>query len=116
MLADLAAAGVVAIDGMRISGTAACRRTKTRIVVRLVRWDAPAWVPAANRQADAVPMLRDVERAALNAAPGVGAAPVTVKALARLAGYRCTGHFREAVRQLVDRGLLERVRGGVRRR
>lgn len=71
--------------------------------------------PAGNSAPLPFP-LRDVEAAALQAAPGSAERPVTVKKLAVLAGYRDTDHFREAVRQLVDRGYLERVRGGVRRR
>jgi hypothetical protein len=64
-----------------------------------------------------VPMpLRDVEAIAMRIAPAHDAEPMSVKAMARKAGYSSkSSHFREAVRGLVDRGLLVRIRGGVRR-
>jgi hypothetical protein len=40
----------------------------------------------------------------------------TVKTLARLSGYANTGYLRQTVRDMIDRKLLERVSGGVRRR
>jgi hypothetical protein len=70
--------------------------------------------PPGSPTPAAIP-LRGVEAAALRAAPGPPDRPVSVRALARMANYRDTGHWREAVRQLVERGLLVRVRGGVRR-
>lgn len=59
--------------------------------------------------------LREIERCILEAAPGSDGAPVSVKALSRLAGYQCSSYFREAVRGLIDRGLLARFTNGVRR-
>lgn len=119
-LAEMILAGIHGdvIDEPVVS-TAFCRRSRLRLVVRLVRYDGPLWEPAAKVPVvvpAVVPALRDVEAAALHAAPGSTEKPVTVKRLATLAGYRPTGHFREAVRGLIDRKLLERVRGGVRRR
>jgi hypothetical protein len=55
----------------------------------------------------------DVEKAILSIVTDV---PRPVKALAKLADYSYCGYFRDAVRRLVDEGLLERVAGGVRRR
>lgn len=55
----------------------------------------------------------DVEKAILSVVSDV---PTPVKALAKLADYSYCGYFRDAVRRLVDEGLLERVEGGVRRR
>jgi hypothetical protein len=76
----------------------------------------PADTGASIRLAAEPPApLRDVEQAAYEAAPTPDARPVSVRQLARLAGYRDTGHFREAVNQLLERDLLVRVRGGIRR-
>ena len=55
----------------------------------------------------------DVEKAILSIVSDV---PRPVKALAKLADYSYCGYFRDAVRRLVDEGLLERVAGGFRRR
>ncbi len=63
-----------------------------------------------------VPMpLRDVEDAAWQAAPAANARPISFKELARRAGYGYNSHFLEAVRGMIDRGILTRLRGGVRR-
>src|ERR1043165_3843013 len=59
--------------------------------------------------------LSPVQECALEAAPLPHEKPVTIKHLARLAGYTYTSYFRFAVRRLVDLGLLQRVTGGVRR-
>lgn len=112
VLAELIA-DLVAADVQPITVTTADRRSGLRVVLRLVRYDGPTYEPATPPPD--LP-LREVEQAALRAAPGPTERPATVRALARRAGYRDTGHWREAVRQLVDRGLLVRVRGGVRRR
>jgi hypothetical protein len=86
-----------------------------RIVVRLLRFAGRAWEPAADAPpAPALPQ-RAVEAKALKAAPGPAELPITLKQLAKKAGYGNNGHFQEAVRGLIDRGLLLRVRGGIRR-
>jgi hypothetical protein len=90
------------------------------VVVVLTRWDGPPRLQlTAPLPAGPAPVtqsaLRDVEQAALDAAPAAGEPPVTVKQLAKRAGYKNTGHFQEAVRLLIDRGLLARVRGGIRK-
>src|SRR5262249_37796457 len=58
--------------------------------------------------------VRDVEAAAFGAAPGPTEEPISVRRLARPAGYAHSGHFRDAVAGLLDTGFLVRVRGGVR--
>jgi hypothetical protein len=124
-LAELVDALVTA-DARPVSATAACRRSGVRVVVRLMRYDGPAYEPAAacaqaiSPIAHVIPPavgvpLRDVEATTFEAAPAHDARPVSVRQLARLAGYRDSGHFREAVNQLLERGLLVRIRGGVRR-
>jgi hypothetical protein len=116
-LAELLRCSVRAEPGRKITASASCRIHRQRIVVHLTHYDGPRWEPTRlGTSPAAAPILRDVEAAALAVAPLPADRPVTVKRLATLAGYRPTGHFREAVRCLVDRGLLERVRGGVRRR
>jgi hypothetical protein len=98
------------------------------VVVVLTRWDGPPRLQLTGELPGGVPSqaplrnvekaqapLRDVEQAAWDAAPGPVDPPVTIKQLARRANYRNTGHFQEAVRLLVDRGLLVRVRGGLRK-
>lgn len=78
--------------------------------------DAADPPPAAGGGTPAPPPLTDAQRAALAAAPGPSDRPVTLKELARRAGYSAkSNHFRELVNSLVDAGLLVRVRGGVRR-
>lgn len=56
-------------------------------------------------------LMRDV----LEAAPGRLNNPVSVKRLATLSGYHYGGHFRGAISQLVEWGLLVKVNGGVRK-
>ena len=56
--------------------------------------------------------LRPVEEAALAAA---GDRPLSVKALARKAGYKMGSHFSDAVTQLCRLGKLLRVPDGVQR-
>lgn len=56
--------------------------------------------------------LRDVERAALEAA---GTVAMSVKALARRAGYKYNSYFHAAVKNLVGFGFLVRESGRVRR-
>ena len=56
--------------------------------------------------------LSPVENAALHAALDK---PLSVKKLARLAGYRAGSHFSAAVTQLCRMGKLVRVPDGVRR-
>lgn len=95
---------------------ASCLSPGLRVVVR-VTGRTPAPRPAAGpAEVLTRPTDRPVDLAILRAAPGPTERPVTVKRLAALAGYSDTGHFREAVRLLIDAGRLERVRGGVRRR
>ena len=118
-LAELIAE-LVEADARPISASAASRQAGIRIVVRLVRYAGPAWEPSQDSSAfpSAVPSVlpfRAVERAVLKAAPGPTETPATIKQLARRAGYGNNGHFQEAVRSLIDRGLLVRVRGGIRR-
>lgn len=96
-----------------------------QLVIFLAPWDGPPRLilnPGVTLEDLLNPIkpplpfpLRDVEDAAMKAAPGPTERPVSIRALARRAGYSDTGHWREAVNQLVDRGLLVRVRGGVRR-
>lgn len=63
-----------------------------------------------------VPMpLNDVEDAAFQASPAHDQKGVTMKRLAKLAGYAYTGHFREAVHRLHDWGFLIVSRRSVRR-
>jgi hypothetical protein len=70
--------------------------------------------PAPSPDPPAQERIRnDVEKAILSVASSV---PRPVKVLAKLADYSYCGYFRDAVRRLVDEGLLERVNGGVRRR
>lgn len=55
--------------------------------------------------------LSDLHRAILGA---VTANPTPIKTIAKKAGYALSSHFREAVRELVDRGEILRVTGGIR--
>lgn len=59
------------------------------------------------------PPLREVERAILDAAPDK--VPLTIKSLARASGYSYSSYTREAVAELLRRGLLMRTAGGVLR-
>lgn len=60
-------------------------------------------------------IVREIDEAILEAAPRPDAEPVTMKKLARLAGYAYTNYFRDAVNALADAGLLVRSRRGIRR-
>lgn len=59
--------------------------------------------------------MREVEQCALEAAPSAFEQGITVKELARKAGYALNFHFYESVRILIEAGLLVRVRNGVKR-
>lgn len=59
---------------------------------------------------------RQVEDCIIEAAPGPADMPVSIRQLARLAGYSYTAYLRTAVDRLVAAGKLERGKGGVRRR
>ncbi len=77
-----------------------------------------AAAPPVQAPVPTVPLpmpLREVEDAAWQAAPAAGARPISMKELARRAGYGYNSHFLEAVRGMIDRGILTRLRGGVRR-
>jgi hypothetical protein len=102
----------LAID-QPIIGKAITVEGSLQVAVVLAPCDGP--LPAVPAGLPTALPLRDVEMAALRAAPGPSERPISVRALARLAHYHDSGHWREAVRQLVERGLLVRVRGGVRR-
>ncbi len=78
----------------------------------------PAPRPRAEPEAAREPgpsHLPPVQVCALKAAPGPTERPVPVKKLAALSGYRYNSHFRAAATSLIERGLLVRVSGGVRR-
>ncbi len=61
------------------------------------------------------PSLRGIESCILQAAPGPQDDAVSVKRLAKLAGYSCSSYFREVVRVMTDAGLLRRITGGLRK-
>ncbi len=122
--AYLRAAGLAPPD-KRVTSQYVDDQTGWQVVVTFARWEGPprVWLnpgvtlgePAPANSPPARSPLRDIEATTLEAAPLADAKPVSVRQLARRAGYRDSGHFREAVAQLIDRGLLVRVRGGVRR-
>lgn len=60
-------------------------------------------------------VLKEIERCIMEAAPRADAEPFTMTKLARIAGYSPNGYFRGHVASLVDRGLLIRITGGVRK-
>lgn len=107
-----------------VTSTAAFPEAKLRIVLTVHQDDGPARLhlnqagqrvfPQEVRYEPAEP-LREVESCAIEAAPRHDEAPVSVKRLAQLAGYSYTAYFREAVNQLLDRGVLVKVRGKVKR-
>lgn len=111
-------------DGLTLTGRhvakAIDRKAGIQAVVILTAWAPPRLHLNGGRgqrfaPANSPTPLRDVEAFTLEAAPAHDARPVSVRQLARLAGYKDTGHFREAVNQLLERGLLVRIRGGVRK-
>ncbi len=115
-----------------IIGVAIVEHAGLRVVVSLTKWDGPARLflapgvdagefpgaipaPPSADQRQSAPLsakLRDVEQAAYEA---TGETPVTAKRLATLAGYCNNSYFRDAVRRLVDMGLIVRCTGGVKR-
>ena len=83
-----------------------------RVVVSVTRDDGPLLAsPALRKRLDELTGRRDVEECILAAA---GLDPVTVKRLARLAGYSYTRWFRDAVNKLIAEGRLLRLSGGVK--
>lgn len=117
----------------KLAGEAAYRLAKKIVALGLTRdgmsegvgWAAPLGELGFKVVVDVELMCRDlplvrmkpereVEECACEAAPAHDKAPVTVKELARLAGYGYTGHFREAVNRCIDDGRLVKIRGKVR--
>lgn len=101
----------VQIPDTECTGTVTVRTAKLRVTVTIMRYDAdtPISLPPPP------PTLRPVEQAAYDACPLPVEMPVTVKTLARRAKYCCNSYFREAVRHLVDMGLLVKCTGGVKK-
>jgi hypothetical protein len=98
------------LAGLKPNGNAAY---PSPVIIVIVMNGAEPHAPSLSASpVSALMPLRDVEDAAMKAATDT---PVSVKRLATLAGYSYGSYFREAVRALVDRGLLVRVTGGVRR-
>lgn len=102
-----------------------------KIVVSIARYDGPMRIyirhdvdpsqfpPGVIRvpppPTPPLPPLREVEQAAYDASPMPDKMPVSVKKLATKAGYCCNTYFRDAVRRLIDLGLIVRCTGGVKR-
>lgn len=89
-----------------------------QVTVTVCRYDGPARLvlsPVGERELpEAAKALRDIELNILEAAPKADKAPITMRLLAQVAGYGWNSHYRNAVNSLVERGLLVRIRGGVR--
>ena len=90
-----------------------------QVTVTVCRYDGPARLvltPVGEKELpEAARQLRDIELNILEAAPKPTEPPITMKKLAQVAGYGWNHHYRDAVNSLVERGLLARVRGGIRR-
>lgn len=61
------------------------------------------------------PALSGIKKAIYDAAPKADAEPKTAKAIAKLANYSYGEHFRNHLNELIEVGILVRVRGGVKR-
>lgn len=59
--------------------------------------------------------LTPMEKDLLEAAPEFREEPISVKALAKLAGYRYSSYLRASCNKLILAGLLVRVPGGVKK-
>ncbi len=136
LLAELIRAGVAAPDeplcvgataeqiGITISMHIVAYRGPARLVLRpgvvldgMIGIEGGAAVPVA----EAPHVLREVERAILESAPGPNEPGVKVQTLAKRTKkadgtpYRYSSYFRQAVARLQDMGLLTSGRCGVRR-
>lgn len=91
-----------------VTATARCQERGLQCIVIFAPCDCgdePARVDSEIKP------LREVEQNIIAAAT---ITPIGVKKLATLAGYGYSSYFRAAVSILIERGLLRRVRGGVR--
>jgi hypothetical protein len=117
-LATLAESPLDPPDGL-ISSTSHGEVGGWQVTVTICRYDGPVRLvltPAGERELpETARKLRDIELNILEAAPAATEPPITMKKLAQAAGYGWNHHYRDAVNSLVDRGLLLRLRGGVRK-
>jgi hypothetical protein len=117
-LATLAESPLDPPDGL-ISSTSHGEVGGWQVTVTICRYDGPVRLvltPAGERELpETAKQLRDIELDILEAAPKPTEPPITMKRLAQVAGYGWNCHYRNAVNALVERGMLARVRGGVRR-
>ncbi len=96
----------IEIPPANVVGVAVIEYCGMRVTVTIEREKPPGPAP--------VP-LREIEQAIYDKAPMPVEVPVTVKRLASMCGYCCNTYFRDAVRRLVDMGLLKKCTGGVKR-
>lgn len=117
-LATLAESPLDPPDGL-VSATSCAEIGGWQVTVTICRYDGPARLvltPAGEKELpEAAKKLRDIELNILEATPKPNEAPITMKSLAQVAGYGWNSHYRDAVNSLVERGLLVRVRGGIRK-
>jgi hypothetical protein len=93
-----------------VIGAALVERAGVRVVVTICADDGRRPEAAQPER-----RLTNLQRDVLEAAPSRLHNPVSIKKLATLAGYHYGGHFRGAINQLIEWGLLIRLPGGVRK-
>lgn len=105
----------------KVVAKALSKKHGKQVVIFYAPWEPVRFFPATgpDRDANGWPIKKTDEReicsCIMQAAPNFHEKPITMRKLARLAGYGYTNHFRHAVAELVDAGKLIRSSRGFRK-